>query len=65
MMDLFDLPSGAKYCRVNKPLGFDAADQYCKDMGLSGLAEPETQADYTRIAGINTCKYNSYFRCKN
>ena len=57
-MDLFDLPSGAKYCRAkpNNLLGFDDADQFCKEMGFSGLAEPEIQADYTRMAGINTCE---------
>jgi hypothetical protein len=38
-------------------LGFDAADQYCKDSGFTGLAEPETDSDVDRIIAIMYRKF--------
>jgi hypothetical protein len=59
-MGLFPLPSGGKFCRVNTliKLSFDEADQFCKNSGLSGLAEAESNADLVRMAGISTCKFS-------
>jgi hypothetical protein len=56
---LYPLPSGAKFCRVDGriKLGFDAADQYCKDSGFTGLAEPETDSDVDRIIAIMYRKF--------
>ena len=58
-MGLFTLPSGALYCRVPKTtkLAMNDADQFCKNIGLTGLAELESDLDYLNIAGINTCEY--------
>lgn len=55
---LYTLPSGAKYCRVNFQIqrGFNEADTYCKSIGLSGLAEYESDEDYVFVAGIGVCK---------
>lgn len=57
-MGLFTLPSGAKYCRIpsHVRMGYDDADQYCKNLGLTGLAELESELDYVHSAGINTCE---------
>ncbi len=55
---MFTLPSGQIYCNVDGTiqLPFNEADQYCKDIGLDGLAEPVDDADLTNMAGLIVCK---------
>ena len=55
MNGLITLPSGAKYCRVPSTIykGRNDADAYCKSIGLSGLLEMESNADYAAVAALN------------
>jgi hypothetical protein len=38
-------------------MGFDDANQFCKDIGLEGLAEALSDEDTTTIAGLILCKF--------
>ncbi len=56
-MKLFPLPSGDVFCHVSGKvkLTFDDAQAFCQDIGLRGLAEAKTHADYIYISGVYAC----------
>jgi hypothetical protein len=58
ILGLFELPSGAKYCRVRASIKKTApeAHEFCKTIGLSGLLEFNSTEDVVKVAGINACK---------
>lgn len=54
---LYDLPSGGQFCYVpHISLTYTQSEDFCKDIGMSGIVEAPTAADVARIAFVESGK---------